>query len=98
MSHPPRALLAYANDCPSGDRLGLVSNPDASVSCVNPDHSTAPGAADRWPSHQESAAVVTNAPSAKAGITARRRADAGRRVAASTSSAAEPTDTSGRAS
>src|SRR5688572_22549336 len=65
MSQLPRARLAYANDCPSGERLGPVSTPDASVSCVKFVH-TGSGEADWRPSHQAAAtaASTTTVPAA----------------------------------
>src|ERR1041385_4775724 len=56
MSQLPRALLEYANDWPSGERLGPVSTPEASVSWVNADHG-ASGDPDRRPSHHPATPV-----------------------------------------
>src|SRR5665213_4588060 len=75
MSQVPRTLLAYANDSPSGERLGLVSTPDASVSCVNSDHG-ASGAADRRPSHHAAPATTMVAPTAAAAMARRFAPDA----------------------
>src|SRR4029453_12439440 len=74
MSHVPRALLAYANDSPSGERLGLVSTPAASVSCVNDDHAGS-GIADRRPSHHAIAVAARAAANAMPTIAARARDD-----------------------
>src|SRR5262245_2494960 len=70
MSHVPFAFVAYANDSPSGEMLGLVSMPAASVSCVNADH-LGSGPADRRPSHQASGPVRMIAPTTAASILTR---------------------------
>src|SRR3982750_3132071 len=57
MSKLPRASLAYAKYSPSGDRLGLVSTPAASVSCVNDHH---PGSADLFAASRHVVAAVTS--------------------------------------
>jgi hypothetical protein len=69
MSHVPRALLAYANDSPSGDRLGDVSSPEASVSCVNAVQLPA-SAPPRRPSHHP---VASSSRPARIAAPARRR-------------------------
>ena len=74
MSQLPRARLEYANDCPSGERLGLFSTPAASVSCVKLVHAGS-AEADRRPSHHAAATApsammvpaATNTPRARAG-------------------------------
>src|SRR5262245_5079741 len=77
MSQLPRALLEYANEPPSGARLGPVSTPDASVSCVNVDHG-ASAVDGRRPSHQLVAAIAA---AAAVNTTARAIRTRGRAVA-----------------
>src|ERR1051325_2224474 len=72
MSQLPRASLEYANDSPSGERLGPVSTPEASVSWVNAVQG-ASGAPERRPSHHARAAVTRMARSVAAIPAARGR-------------------------
>src|SRR5258706_16212138 len=86
MSQLPRALLEYANDSPSGERLGPVSTPEASVSWVNADHG-ASGVPDRRPSHHPAMPVRSTTPT----VAAIQAALAGRAGAAARSAGATRT-------